>query len=124
MHVIVHQRITDPDRFRVLTEEPTPDRPAHWRLITCAPTRDGSACFSLWWADSAEALRHCLLRAIGAAGPLECHEVDDDNAMGLAERAVTLVHVALRERLRGDDFLPAPPEGPYLPGKLRAEPNS
>ena len=93
MHVVVHQRIADPEGFRALAEEPMADRPAHWRLITFAPTRDGSACFSLWWADSAEALRRCLERALGAAGPLECHEVDEENAMGLVGRAATIVRI-------------------------------
>ncbi|HEU4697547.1 MAG TPA: hypothetical protein VFS40_00045, partial [Gemmatimonadales bacterium] len=85
-----HQRIADPDVFRALAEEPMPARPAHWRLIAFAPTRDGAACFSLWWADGAEALRRCLERALGAAGPLECHEVDEENAMGLAGAGMIL----------------------------------
>ncbi|HEU4754800.1 MAG TPA: hypothetical protein VFU47_16955 [Armatimonadota bacterium] len=76
MYVVVHHRISDSDGFRALAEQPIPDRPLHWRLITFAPTRDGSACFSLWWADSADALRECLLGWVGGADSLDCHEVD------------------------------------------------
>lgn len=93
MHVIVHQRITDPESFQARAEVPIPGRPAHWRLITAAPTRDGSACFSLWWADSAAALRSWLERAHGSAGPLECHEVDEENAMGLGGVTATVIRV-------------------------------
>jgi hypothetical protein len=101
MHVIAHHRIADPGRFAALAEEPIPDRPPHWRLVAFAPTRDGSACFSLWWADSAEALGRFLRRAAGGAGSVECHEVDEENAMGLAAEPVTLIH------LPGSPFPPA-----------------
>jgi len=94
MHVIAHQRIRDPDGFRALAEQPPPSRPGHWRLIASAPTRDGSACFSLWWADSAEALQCYLLDAVGGAGAVECHEVDEEGAMGLAEAPLTVIRVA------------------------------
>ena len=93
MYVIAHHRITDPGRFAALAEQPIPDRPPHWRLVASAPTRDGSACFSLWWADSAEALRRFLQRTAGLAGSVECHEVDEENAMGLATEPVTLIHL-------------------------------
>ena len=93
MHVMVHQRIIDPDAFRARAEEPIPDRPAHWRLIASAPTRDGSACFSLWRADSAEALQRCLEQARGSAGPLECHEVDEDDAMRLGGATATIIRI-------------------------------
>ena len=62
MHVIAHHRIADPERFAALAEAPAPDRPAHWRLVACAPVRGGSACFSLWWADSAADLERFLRR--------------------------------------------------------------
>lgn len=93
VHVIVHQRITDPQRYRDRAGEPIAGRPAHWRLISSAPTRDGSACFSLWWADSADALQRCLEPALGAAGPLDCHEVDEENAMGLQEGGATIIRI-------------------------------
>lgn len=112
MHVIAHHRLNDPKRFSALAEEPIPDRPPHWRLITSAPTRDGSACFCLWWADSAEALQHFLHRTAGAAGSVECHEVDEENAMGLARGPVTVIRVPRADRPRGDAHLfhlpPAP----------------
>ncbi len=91
MHVIAHHRIADPERFAALAEAPAPDRPAHWRLVACAPVRGGSACFSLWWADSAADLERFLRRTAGAAGSVECHEVDEENAMGLAAGPVTLI---------------------------------
>ncbi len=93
MHVLVHQRITDPERYRERAGQPIPGRPAHWRLIGQAPTRDGAACFSLWWADSAEALRRWVEGAFGAAGPVECHEVDEENAMGLGDPGTTIIRV-------------------------------
>ena len=93
IHVIAHHRIGDPRRFAALAEEPTPDRPSHWRLVAFAPTRDGSACFSLWWADSAEELERFLRRTAGAAASVECHEVDEENAMGLRAEPVTVIHV-------------------------------
>jgi hypothetical protein len=96
VHVIAHQRITDPAGYRAMAERPTPGRPPHWRLITSVPTRDGSACFSLWWADSAEALECYLRNAVGAAGHVECHEVDEDSAVGLAETPLTVIRVARR----------------------------
>jgi hypothetical protein len=115
MHVIVHQRISDPEELRALSSEPIPDRPPHWRLITSAPTRDGSACFSLWWADSAEALQRCLGRALGAAGPLECHEVDEENAMGLPGWGATMIYLQPDAGVRGEILLPRVSEPPYLP---------
>ena len=42
IHVIAHHRIDDPGGFSALAEEPIPDRPPHWRLVACAPTRDGT----------------------------------------------------------------------------------
>lgn len=93
VHVIAHHRIADPSRFSALAEQPIADRPPHWRLIAFAPVRDGSACFSLWWADSAEALRRFLHRMAGDAGSVECHEVDEENAMGLAGAPVTVIRV-------------------------------
>jgi hypothetical protein len=99
VHVIAHHRIGDPQRFSALAEEPIPDRPPHWRLIASAPTRDGSACFSLWWADSAEALRSFLHRTAGAAGSVECHEVDEENAMGLERETVTVIRIRRGDRL-------------------------
>jgi hypothetical protein len=83
VHVIAHHRIADPAAFRARAEGPGPERPVHWRLIAAAPTRDGTACFSLWWADSAEGLQRVLATWAGAAGSVECHEVDDDDALGL-----------------------------------------
>ena len=83
MYVIAHHRIADPMRFLTMAEEPSPDRPLHWRLIATAPTRDGSACFSLWWADSADALQRFLDQRVSTAGSVECHEVDEENALGL-----------------------------------------
>ena len=110
MHVIAHHRIKDPKLFSALAEEPTPDRPQHWRLIASAPTRDGSACFSLWWADSAPALEDFLGRSVGPAASVECHEVDEENAMGLAGGPVTVIRVPRGERSRGGgDLLEFPP---------------
>ena len=106
MHVIAHHRIDDPGRFSALAEEPIPDRPAHWQLIASAPTRDGSACFSLWWADSAEELQRFLHRTAGAAGTVECHEVDEENAMGLGRGAVTVIRVPDDAHLSGRPLLP------------------
>jgi hypothetical protein len=94
MYVIAHHRILDPVRFRALAEAPVADRPVHWRLVSAAPTRDGAACFSLWWADSAAALQRVLARAAGDAGSVECHEVDEEDALGLDERPVVLIRVA------------------------------
>ena len=105
MHVIAHHRITDPEAFRARAERPGPARPAHWRLIAAAPTRDGTACFSLWWADSAPALQRVLAAWVGAAGSVECHEVDDDDALGLATTPATVVAVlrlAVRDRAAGE----------------------
>jgi len=106
IHVIAHHRIEDPKRFSALAEEPLPDRPPHWRLVASAPTRDGSACFCLWWADSAEALQRVLQRATGAAGTVECHEVDEENAMGLGRDAVTVIRVPAEAHLSGRSPLP------------------
>ncbi len=114
MHVIAHHQIHDPRLFSALAEEPNPGRPPHWRLIASAPTRDGSACFSLWWADSAGALEVFLRRSLGAAGSVECHEVDEENAMGLGGGPVTVIRVP-RPRAEGPggdghllDLRPAP----------------
>lgn len=94
MYIVACYRIFDSEAFRARTQGPLRDRPLHWRLISALPTRDGRACFSLWWADSVEALQRVLARAAGSAGSVECHEVDDDNAMGLVETPVTVIHVA------------------------------
>jgi hypothetical protein len=94
MHVIAHHRIDDPTSFSALAEQPMPDRPPHWRLVASAPTRDGSACFSLWRVDSAEALERFLQRTTGAVATVECHEVDEENAMGLRRGAVTVFRVS------------------------------
>jgi hypothetical protein len=94
VYVIACYRITDFNAFRARSAGPLRDRPPHWRLISALPTRDGSAWFSLWWADSAEALQRVLARATGIAGSVECHEVDEENALGLAEAPVTIIRVA------------------------------
>jgi hypothetical protein len=117
MHVIAHHRITDGDAFRARAAEPCPDRPAHWRLIAAAPTRDGTACFSLWWADSADALQRVLAAALGPAGSVACHEVDDDDALGLptadATRVVVVHPAAGRAAGRGSNA-PCRSVGPAL----------
>ena len=94
MYVIAHHRIVDPTRFRALAAAPLVDRPAHWRLISAAPTRDGELCFSLWWADSAAALQRVLTRAAGDAGSVMCYEVDEDDALGLDGRPAIVVRLA------------------------------
>jgi hypothetical protein len=83
MHVIAHYRITDPDAFRLRSEEPVRDRPPHWRLVLSAPVVGGSSCFDLWWTDSATALERVLRRSLGSAGSVECLRVDEENALGL-----------------------------------------
>lgn len=83
MHVIAYRRLTDPGAFRTRAEEPPTGRPPHSRLICSAPARDGTVCFSLWWADSAEALQDVLGRVVGSSGTVECHEVDEAEALGL-----------------------------------------
>ncbi|HEU4563650.1 MAG TPA: hypothetical protein VFS05_03335 [Gemmatimonadaceae bacterium] len=102
MHVIAHHHITDSVAFRARTAEPAPGRPAHWRLIAAAPTRDGSACFSLWWADSAEALQRVLAAAMGPAGSVECHEVDDDDALGLPTTPISVIRLVAVDRAARD----------------------
>jgi hypothetical protein len=94
MYVIAHHRIVDPARFRALAAAPVVGRPAHWRLISAAPTRDGAACFSLWWADSAAALQPVLARAVGDAGSVVCYDVDEDDALGLEGKPIVVVRVA------------------------------
>jgi hypothetical protein len=84
MHVVAHHRITDPIGFNQRAEEPVSGRPLHWRLILCLPARDGSACFCLWWSDSPESLRRFLERTLGDVCTVECHEVDEEDALGLA----------------------------------------
>jgi hypothetical protein len=106
VHVIAHHRIDDPRRFSALAEEPIPERPPHWRLVASAPTRDGSACFSLWWADSVEELQRFLHQTTGEAGTVECHEVDDENAMGLGRGAVTVIRVPGEAHLSSRPPLP------------------
>lgn len=93
MFVVAHYQIADPDGFRARTEGPIRDRPAHWRLVTFAPARDGRTCYALWWADSAEALTRLLRGALGGHGSVECHEVDEEGALGLAETPVTVIRV-------------------------------
>ncbi|HEU4630560.1 MAG TPA: hypothetical protein VFS08_12495 [Gemmatimonadaceae bacterium] len=112
MHVIAHYQIADPAAFRAPGAAPVPDRPAHWRLIASVPARDGSACFDLWWADSAEALEQLLRPAVGHAGRVECHEVDEENAMGLAGPSVTIIRVAEPRRPHGAGRLSDPPGRP------------
>jgi hypothetical protein len=95
MHVVAHYQIADQAGFRARMEEPFPGRPPHWRLICAAPTRDGSACFCLWWADSAEALRGFLQRAVGDTSTVRCHDVDEANAMGLESALATTFRLSL-----------------------------
>lgn len=125
MYVIAHHRILDPVRFRALAEAPVADRPAHWRLISAAPTRDGAACFSLWWADSAAALERVLARAADGAGSVECHEVDEEDALGLDERPVVLIRVAAAWCSPGSGAGPrhAAPVVATSPGRAPAHPS-
>jgi hypothetical protein len=87
-HVIAHHRVGDRAGFLRWTGEPAAGRPPHWRLILSAPTADGAACFALWWADSAAALQQFLQRTLGDVGPVECHEIDVENALGLENLAL------------------------------------
>ena len=91
MYVIAHHQITDIERFRRWSEEPVAGRPLHWRMIVSAPNRAGTLCFSIWRVDSAEALQRFLERSLGDAAIPVCHEVDEDNAMGLHQSAATPV---------------------------------
>jgi hypothetical protein len=83
-HVIAHHRVGDLAGFLEWTGEPVAGRPLHWRLILSAPARGGQTCFCLWWADSADALERFLRRTLGDVSDVECYEVDEEQALGLA----------------------------------------
>lgn len=68
MYVIAHHRITGTS-YCTRGEEQDADRPPHWRLIVSAPGRDAATRFSLWWAESAEALERLLCHTAASWGP-------------------------------------------------------
>ena len=92
MYIIVQHRITAPAGFQALGEEPSPDRPAHWRLVHALPSRDGLLCICLWEAESVEVLREFIERAYARVSVNDYYEVDEQNAMGLMQ-LFTLVQI-------------------------------
>ena len=98
MHVMALYHISDSAGFRAIAEEPFPGRPAHWRLVSSAPTRDGSTCFALWWADSADALQLVLHRAVGNTARVDCYEIDDDGALGIERTPLTIIRMTQPEQ--------------------------
>jgi len=65
MYVLVHHRITDPDRFWSTVQEATPAIPAELTLHHTIPARDGSVATCVWEASSVEAVRGFLEPALG-----------------------------------------------------------
>jgi hypothetical protein len=65
MYVLVHHRVTDPDRFWPTAQNAIPNLPPELKLHHTFPARDGEIATCLWEADSVEAVREFLEPALG-----------------------------------------------------------
>ena len=90
MHVVVHHRIVDPEKFASMdAAEVAAGGPSGAQLRQFLPYEDGSAADCLWETHSIDALRDYLDPATAGVTENAYYEVDSKNAMGLAEAAVT-----------------------------------
>ena len=88
MHVVVHHRITDPDKFFSMNaQEVAGGGPPGVQGRQFFPATDRSVAACLWEADSVDSLRDYLDPATRGVSENSYFEVDEDRAMGLPEAA-------------------------------------
>lgn len=88
MHVVVHHRITDRDKF--LATDPQDiagNSPPGARVLFFLPARDTSAADCLWEAESADELRGYLDAATSGICQNTYFEVASESALGLPTNA-------------------------------------
>jgi hypothetical protein len=90
MQVVVHHRITDPEKFASMdAAEVGAGAPAGVQVRQFLPFKDGSAAVCLWDTHSIDALRDYLDPATAGVTENTYHDIDSENAMGLPEPAAT-----------------------------------
>ena len=88
MHVVVHHRITDPEKFFSMNaEEVAGGGPPGVQGLKFFPSRDRSVAVCLWEADSIDTLRDYLDPATAGVSENAYFEVDRERSMGLPETA-------------------------------------
>jgi hypothetical protein len=88
MHVVVHHRITDPEKFASMdAAEIGAGGPPGTQVRQFLPSKDGSAAFCVWETGSTGALRDYLDPATAGVAENAYFEVDGEHAMGLPEAA-------------------------------------
>jgi hypothetical protein len=88
MHIVVHHRITDRERF--LATDPqdiAANAPPDARVRQFLPARDASAADCLWEAESLDALRDYLDAATRGICDNTYFEVASESALGIPEPA-------------------------------------
>jgi hypothetical protein len=87
MHVVVHHRITDPEKFASMdAAEVGGAGPSGTQVWQFFPYKDGSAADCLWETHSIDALRDYLDPATAGVTENAYFEIDGEQAMGLPEK--------------------------------------
>ncbi len=84
MHVVVHHRIADPEKFfSVDVREVVGEAPPGVQGRQFYPSRDRSLAVCLWEADSIDAVRDYIDPATKGVSENTYFAVDDEHALGL-----------------------------------------
>jgi hypothetical protein len=93
MHVVVHHRITDPEKFASMdAAEVGTGGPSGTQVRQFLPSKDGAAAFCVWETSSMDALRGYLEPATAGVTENTYYEVDGEHALGLPEAAAASAH--------------------------------
>ena len=88
MHVVVHHRITDPEKFASMdAAEVGGGGPPGTQVRQFLPSKDGSAAFCVWETRSLDALRGYLDPATAGVTENAYYEIDSEHALGVPEAA-------------------------------------
>jgi hypothetical protein len=93
MHVVVHHRITDPEKFDSMdAAEVGGGGPPGTQVRQFLPSKDHAAAFCVWETTSMDALRGYLDPATAGVTENAYYEVDGEHAMGLPAAAAAGAH--------------------------------
>jgi hypothetical protein len=83
MYILVHHRITNPDRFWTTVQDATPSIPPELTLHLTIPARDGSVATCLWEAASVAEVQGFVEPALGQVSRNEYYEAENREGVAL-----------------------------------------
>lgn len=86
MYIVVHHRISDPERFFAAAQQGLANLPQGLVVHQVSPAKGSRSATCLWEADSIEAVQNFLEPAVGEVSENTYYEVDEPNAIGLPRR--------------------------------------